>query len=615
VSGLAVSFFSDGRPPDEAWLARATEHLQHGGPDGTSLHKEAGVALLSTRLILDESCALERQPLEVEPGVWLVADVRVDDRDGLCASLGVAARTRGRYRSDVELLAEAWRRFGDETPARVLGDYAFVVVDTKRKRLFASRDVLGVRPLYWARVPGGVVLANHLGTVLAHPAVDDELSDEAVGEWLVFGNHADATRTFYRHVHRLAPRYGLVVDERSAHTKQLWKVPAPETARYDRPGDVPELFRETLKLAVADRLRAPRASVAMSGGLDSTSVAALAVDVARERGGVELRAITVGMERNSRDEEPHYSRLAAAHLGVAHEVVPLDDLRWFAGWDEPPRAGPQPGPIPWDAGDDVSSRFAAGGRTALSGAFGDPLLVGSERGVADAVRAQGPSAVVDALRSFALHGKRPALGLGAWAGAGPWGVRALPVTRPAWLSRALRGGLDVQGLAQARAAAVTGPPPVGHPRQILRSECAGPAWPTYFEGGASAANEGTVDAVYPFADLRLVRLALAWPLLPWTLDKEVLRAAMAGRLPDAVRLRPKAPLRVRPRTALSEPQAALLRDLLQRAEGAERFVDRARLRERMRAGAKLTEPGSRRFMRALSLVRWLAGRASARAER
>ena len=234
-------------------------------------------------------------PLRVDEaaGLALVADARLDDRDGLCEALGVPAAGRAAI-ADVELIGLAWRRWGRDCPRHLLGDYAFALWDGRRRVLFCARDHIGARPFHYAAPKHGFVFASTVEAVLAAPGVRHALDEQTVAAHLGNRSRSDAC-TFFAAVRKLPPGHSLAVE----------RPPGCETAgprmrieRHWRPERTPlappasddacaEQLLDLLRQAVRDRLRgyAPREVGAhLSGGLDSSSVAVLLARQLRDWG-------------------------------------------------------------------------------------------------------------------------------------------------------------------------------------------------------------------------------------------------------------------------------------------------------------------------------------------
>ena len=98
--------------------------------------------------------AAETQPLTIDRQVWIVADARIDDRQTLIEKLQLTHRTTSSEQilTDVELILQAYLRWGDDCTQHLLGDFAFAIWDDRTQRLFCARDHFGVKPFYYAQV-------------------------------------------------------------------------------------------------------------------------------------------------------------------------------------------------------------------------------------------------------------------------------------------------------------------------------------------------------------------------------------------------------------------------------------------------------------------------------
>ena len=158
---------------------------------------------------------------------------------------------------------------------------------------------------------------------------------------------------------------------------RYWAVEPPETRHYRDTGEPVEEFGAALRLAVADRVRSGPIGVLMSGGLDSSSVAAVAAGVLGPSAPEALRAFTAVYETVAADEERYYSSLVAAQLNIGIDHLPIDGYTLFDRWDTG-ELPPEPTTEPMTATTaDLLTRAADHGASVLTGDGGDPLLLPS----------------------------------------------------------------------------------------------------------------------------------------------------------------------------------------------------------------------------------------------
>src|SRR5262249_7076551 len=220
---LAAIYTLDGRFLGPGSLRRIPDVAADRGPDGTGLWLDGAVGLAHLMLRTTPESLQEKQPLLDESGeLCLVLDGRVDNR----AELMAAVRATGlhvRADTDAELVLLAYQLWGEACAGKILGDFAFVVWDRRKRQLFAARDILGVRPFYYFVDDRTFVCGSELRQVLAHERVPREPNEGMIAEYLA-ANITDRMETLYRGILRLPPGHFLVVDRRGLRTGRYWDV-------------------------------------------------------------------------------------------------------------------------------------------------------------------------------------------------------------------------------------------------------------------------------------------------------------------------------------------------------------------------------------------------------
>ena len=466
-------------------------------------------------------------------GVRLVLDGRLDDRVTLRDALENAGGAPLHDASDASLMAHAYAAWGPACFERVSGEFAVCVWDEVRRVVVAARDRFGVKPLFHAAVPGGFVVASSIAALRGWRGVPSHLDDGAITDFLLFGEVQDSRATCFAGIGRVPPGGWTECAAGQAWRDGVYFRLSPvEPLRYREPGQYVEQFRHVLEAAVRERVSGSSVSVLMSGGLDSSTVAAVA---AGPRGLPANRclAVTAVYDTLFDDPEREFSSVAAEALGLSIEHVPVDGYELFGRWDED--AGP-PEPSVESLSAilrDLLLRANRHSDVALTGDGGDPSLLPGA-----VVRNVGrvPTLVVArGVWQTLRRGLWPPLGL--HSGLRRWWGAGRPAAPP-WLSSRLRAcdpGARWVAYQQRRNPA---PAPRGEALAVLRA----PGWAQNFESADSNTTGLRVELRYPFFDARVVSFALSLPSYPWCIDKTLLREAMAGRLPDTIRLRPKAAL-------------------------------------------------------------------------
>ncbi|HWR14009.1 MAG TPA: asparagine synthase-related protein [Terriglobales bacterium] len=516
MNGFLAVINLDGSAVDRDVLARMSKEMQARAcvRQETWVNGEAGFAVgwpdASTREVA------------VSGEITVLGDIRLDARQ----EIGVGAGEL----SDARVIAEAYRKWERGCVGHLLGDFAFVVFDSKRNELLCARDHFGIKPLFYAVTKSALIISNTIECVIAHPEVSDELNEIALADFLLFDHIQDTSATSYRDVLRLPPAHLLTLN-RGLKLERYWTLPTDCVTRFRSSSEYVEHYVELLKVAVQDRVRDhARVAVMMSGGLDSTSVAALA-----KAQGRDVAAFTLISEANGPDPEKRFSKIAADALGIPLVQHHQEAYQPFAGWDELPHRKPEPSMDLFpQSGNDFFSKVAEFSPAALSGYGGDPGLYPSAEFVRKSLRsAKAISLLASSLLYVLRHGKLPNVGLRT-------ALRRKgdpdPGRIPGWLNPEFVKQCDLEE-RWVEAHRLTRVPETMRPEayRVLMS----PGWEQLFWLQEAGFTGVPLEVRHPMFDLRVLKFLLGIPPIPWCVDKELLRVAMKDRLPKDIRFRPK----------------------------------------------------------------------------
>ena len=256
-----------------------------------SLHCEPELAL--ARLSEDPvqtAIKLSESPFSI------VADVRLDDRFTLAQELGISAE-----KSDEYLILRAYEKWGLSCPSRLTGDFAFCLWDSQRQCLFAARDFVGARPFYYSVQQDSLRFSSQLLPLVARTEGAWRLDFSFLKADLSHWNYYDSVRTHYRGIHKLPPGHFLVWQSGNLQTHRYWRPEDVKPFELNTPDDYARQLRQLVEQAVKDRLRNSAAAAHMSGGLDSTAIAALAARENRITGFSWSPAPTSALEGDERE--------------------------------------------------------------------------------------------------------------------------------------------------------------------------------------------------------------------------------------------------------------------------------------------------------------------------
>jgi asparagine synthase (glutamine-hydrolysing) len=610
MSGIVGMLNLDGAPIDRILLERLTNSLLFRGPDSQRIWFRGPIGFGHTLLRSAAKFKDEHQPLNLDGHTWIVSDARVDGRDDLVATLQSHGHPGLAEATDAELILRAYRVWGEECVEHLIGDFAFAIWDGPGRRLFCARDQVGVKPFFYARVGSLLIFSNTLDCIRQHPAVSDRLNDLSIADFLLFDLIQDPAATAFADIQRLPPAHVLLCEQQRLSTRRYWWPSVTVPVHYRHPADYVDRFNELLDTAVADRLRSESACIFMSGGLDSPTVAASATRVSARNGrACSLWAYTQVFESLIPHEERHYAGLVAQALKIPIEYRADDRLRLFQFAKQPEYRSPEPAHTAWpDVTADQLQRVATVSRVVLTGYGADPLLCGRiSVHFRELLRHRRfGRAVADAVRFLTVEGRLSRLYLRT-----RWRILFAPKDVragffPSWLNEdfAKRLGLRDRWETFGGAGAIA---PAGAVRPEAHELAFALFWPSLFDTHDAGVTRVPVEVRHPFFDLRLMNYLLALPRLPWCSDKQLLREAARGVLPEAVRLRRKSPLLADPLLKLLEtPEAADVNRFEAQPE-LERYLIPGRLPQTI----KTKDPWTAWVhLRPLSLNYWLRGLSS-----
>ena len=220
MSGIAVIWNRDGRPVDRAMLMKMTASMAHRGPDAAG-HWIGGSIGIGRRILHTTAESLAEEPLLLDQSgkLCLALDGRIDNRAELQTHLE-ADGVRLRSDTDAELVLGAYRRWGEDCVRYLLGDFAFVIWDEERKRLFCARDHLGAKPFFYTSVGKAFIAASEIQPLFAVPGVKSEPNLTLFACYLA-QKCVEFDDTIYKGIFRLPLAHRLTITSESVHRDRL----------------------------------------------------------------------------------------------------------------------------------------------------------------------------------------------------------------------------------------------------------------------------------------------------------------------------------------------------------------------------------------------------------
>ena len=316
-------------PDIDAMLAR----MAGRGRDGLQSWEQGGLALGAALLTTSVALGEEEQPcVNEDTTIAAVFDGYLANWEELRSDLQQrGARMRGH--SDVELALRAYECWGEECAQHFDGEFALIVADTRSNQLYCARDHQGLRPLFHARNGNTFVVASDIAAVLAalpqRPTLNEDFLVGALAHQFYLPN-----ATVWSGVELVEQAHWMRISNKGLRTGEYWVLPTDVSIRYAKDEDYVAHYREVLSEAVrrCARTQMPLA-MAVSGGLDSSSLFALAHELATQgRLAVpEIQAFCLAAEPDSDAYELPFARAVTDHVGAELNEVALFEpgIEWF----------------------------------------------------------------------------------------------------------------------------------------------------------------------------------------------------------------------------------------------------------------------------------------------
>jgi asparagine synthase (glutamine-hydrolysing) len=300
------------------------ETIAHRGPDASGIWSTAdhSVVLGHRRLAIIDLSPTGAQPMLNSRGtITVVFNGEIYNHEELRRELA-AGGVNFVGRSDTEVLLASYEVWGERCVEQLRGMFAFAIYDQTRRVLFLARDRAGEKPLYWAEHRGGLVFASELKALMADPEFPRRLCPEGLAFYLSLG-YVPGEKCILAGVHKLMPAHSLSWSLAGGvpTIKRYWDVPPPQPSETSSLDELADELQHLLTASVEEQLVADvPLAVLLSGGVDSSLVAAIAAQVSHHK----VRTFTVTLPNHPRLDESRFAKSVAQYLGTDHVELPLD---------------------------------------------------------------------------------------------------------------------------------------------------------------------------------------------------------------------------------------------------------------------------------------------------
>ena len=309
-----------------------SQELDHWNPDNKGLWEEGGLGLGHHHLINTPESQHEKQPYcHSHTQTIITADARIDNRKYLLKSFDISVEYSNKT-SDDQLILEAYLKWGIDCTSHLLGDFAFVIWDDQKKRLFCARDHLGCKPFFYKLLTrSNFTFASHLRGLLpvSGKILNPNYSFIASTLTAIIPDRKD---TCYVEIKRLPPAHSIVVTQDKFKIQKYWQPDSSKRTKLSNDADYLEAFTEKLESAITRRSRSLfPIGVQLSGGLDSSGIAAMVQKTCMHKP-QSVIAFTHGISEYGRRFYPHikdevlFAKRVAEYTGIEQHVIVTDDL-------------------------------------------------------------------------------------------------------------------------------------------------------------------------------------------------------------------------------------------------------------------------------------------------
>ena len=347
------------------------ERMTHRGPDDEGLFVSNGTALGMRRLAIIDLVTGEQPVFNEDQSVAVILNGEIYNYREIRRELEQQGHSFS-SQSDTEVLPHLYEEYADEMVQHLNGMFAFALWDAKRRRLLIARDRFGEKPLYWGVFDNTLLFASEPKVLLAHPAVKSSLNLQALRQYLSF-DYVPAPLTIYEGINKLPAAHTLTLENGRIETRSYWclsyKTSEPPPTEAEAADHLLELLADSVRLRLVSDVPL---GVLLSGGVDSSTVAALAVRASSEA----VKTFSISFAESSFDESS-YARAVAKYLGTDHHEERLSAnlaanlVSEIGSWMDEPFSDPSLVPTY------LLSRFTRKHVTvALGGDGGDELFAG-----------------------------------------------------------------------------------------------------------------------------------------------------------------------------------------------------------------------------------------------
>lgn len=352
MCGIAGIYHLGHKPANKELLHEMLQFLKHRGPNDEGTYFDSSLGLGHRRLsILDLSSAGHQPMSNMDGTIWLVFNGEIYNYKSLRDQL----KSRGykfQSQTDTEVILHAYEEFGVDCLQKFNGMWAFALWDSRKKRLFCSRDRFGIKPFYYYLKNQKFLFASEIKALLCDSEIPRQPNDQVIYEYLVFDRVDYGEETFFAGIKQLLPAHYLVIERGKINVHRYWDLNPKKSFGKLSLEQAGEKFLNLLEDSVSLRLQSDVSlGSCLSGGIDSSSIVCLINRLLQGNKGVHSDAIGARQKTFSscfedlRFDEREYIETVTSKTGaLSYYIFPkgeelFNDLPHFLWHQEQPVVG------------------------------------------------------------------------------------------------------------------------------------------------------------------------------------------------------------------------------------------------------------------------------------
>lgn len=299
MCGICGEIYWNGNQASKINISPMLKAMERRGLDDEGIWLDEHVGLGHRRLAIIDLSKTGHQPM-IDGGITLVFNGCIYNYESLKSELEELGQTFQSH-SDTEVIVKAYRQWGMDCVSRFEGMFAFAIWDDEQHQLLIARDRMGIKPIYYAPIEGGVRFASNTQALLDTTGIDTDIDPIGLHHQLTLHAVIPAPNTILKGIKKLEPGHWLIINpDGQMYKKRFWHLEAKRPVKLN---DLPapknekewiDAVHQSLKEAVHKRLTASDVPVGvlLSGGLDSSLVVALLA----EAGVKNIKTFSIGFE-------------------------------------------------------------------------------------------------------------------------------------------------------------------------------------------------------------------------------------------------------------------------------------------------------------------------------